>query len=370
MFVLVIVLYRAYNIIFGMNFNGEFMVIKKISTECVADTLYKKLKNDSNYSRLLDCLKDRSFIESPVETSDVLKEKGEPSANNMNRCIIITVFHNWSKYKVGYRFDYDLINTLVGDGEDIEIPSKVILDNMPYPFIWIDNEFVKDSTNYYGVFVSLQSEVALTENGDELYDLCIFPVPEMEEGFLECYKIPLLKNMNVSLAQIHSLHEYQERKLLELYPQYRQDSEKLKANNKRAGFDEEYAWIRRIFPMVLYLCCCNKDISDRKSSTPKEKYDNSKRAKKGTKEYDVGFRIGSVIRSKKTSSDKNDSLEIEKSIGREHSNHKSPVPHLRRGHFHHYWTGKKGEEKKLIVKYINSLYVIGQPDVTLIHPVK
>ena len=346
------------------------MRIRKISTECVADTLYKKIKSEHIYSSLLEYLEDRTFIESPVETADILRAKGVNSNDNMNRCIILTVFHNWSKYKIGYRFDTDLIETLVGDGENIDIPSKVILDNMPYPIIWIDNEFVKNSVHYYGVFVSLQSEVALTENGEDIYDLCIFPVSESEDAYLECYKIPLLKSVNVSLDQIQSLRKYQEQKLLEEYPQYKQQLENLMLNRVQADFEDEYSWIRRIFPMVLYLCCCNKDICDRASTSPKERYDNSKRGKKGTKEYDVGFRIGSIIRTKKTSNNDDTLTDSKLYIEKGHSNHKSPIPHLRRGHFHHFWTGKNGEDKKLIVKYINPLYVLGQPDVTVIHPVK
>lgn len=42
---------------------------------------------------------------------------------------------------------------------------------------------------------------------------------------------------------------------------------------------------------------------------------------------------------------------------RENSSGWTQRPHMRRAHWHHFWTGKKGEERKLILKWIAPSFI-------------
>ena len=60
-------------------------------------------------------------------------------------------------------------------------------------------------------------------------------------------------------------------------------------------------------------------------------------------------------------------------IGKNKGSNSKKSPHLRMGHYHHYWVGKmdKPEERKLILKYIAPIY-INSTDIrdTTLHKVK
>nr|DAR40120.1 MAG TPA: hypothetical protein [Caudoviricetes sp.] len=55
--------------------------------------------------------------------------------------------------------------------------------------------------------------------------------------------------------------------------------------------------------------------------------------------------------------------------GREHA---SPVPHVRRAHWHHFWTGARGSDaRELILRWIPPVFVRGEEStLTTIRQVK
>ena len=77
------------------------------------------------------------------------------------------------------------------------------------------------------------------------------------------------------------------------------------------------------------------------------------------RKWDVGFRTGSAIRLYE---------ETEKLRNTENQNkngsHASPRPHMRRGHWHHFWTGPKAKpkERKLILKWLSPMAVAADPE--------
>lgn len=79
--------------------------------------------------------------------------------------------------------------------------------------------------------------------------------------------------------------------------------------------------------------------------------------KKHQKMWDVGVRVGAAIRQQKI---RKQSEWPERNQGE----HNSPRPHVRRGHWHHFWTGPKTqpEERKLILKWLSPMTVAANPD--------
>lgn len=78
----------------------------------------------------------------------------------------------------------------------------------------------------------------------------------------------------------------------------------------------------------------------------------------------VGYRSGEALRT-----NKKEKVNV-KYIG-EHEQGSPKSPHIRRSHFHSYWTGSRGN-KELIVKWINTIFVHGNDknnDISTVHNV-
>jgi hypothetical protein len=117
-----------------------------------------------------------------------------------------------------------------------------------------------------------------------------------------------------------------------------------------------------VVSLVLYLCSVNADYEKQQMPIPK-------RTKKGlrffpppaSKVIEVGTRIGAILRHGRAA------LESE-----EHTEFGSSVrPHVRRAHYHHYWTGQKSSQE-LILKWLSPILVNAENGEieTTIHPVK
>lgn len=118
---------------------------------------------------------------------------------------------------------------------------------------------------------------------------------------------------------------------------------------------------------VVYLAAVNAEIVPvtkgavtKKASTATRK-PTSRTFK--TEISDVGYRIGSTIRQNRARV-----FNETKPVSERHGTPKAP--HIRRSHFHSFWTGS-GEDKKLIIKWVNTVFVNADKgsDVTTLHDV-
>ena len=81
----------------------------------------------------------------------------------------------------------------------------------------------------------------------------------------------------------------------------------------------------------------------------------------------VGCRIGSAIRSAKEEKERVAYIHDDNSTQKQGT---PKSPHVRRSHFHSYWVGN-GENKQLIVKWINTIFIKGDSkEQTTIHDIK
>jgi hypothetical protein len=115
--------------------------------------------------------------------------------------------------------------------------------------------------------------------------------------------------------------------------------------------------VRQALPMILYMCSANAEMhSDRTGETSAERKPALARDKKGNpvfaqpadpEQIQVGYRIGA---------------KLEKAREQERKDHaasgRTVSPHLRRAHFHGFWTGARNSvERKLLVKWVAPVLV-------------
>lgn len=124
--------------------------------------------------------------------------------------------------------------------------------------------------------------------------------------------------------------------------------------------------IMRCLTYLMYILSTNSDIIDGSNETykPKKKKESIIDAISEVQQFNVGYRIGAALKHHRLHTN------IEST-----EYNKKKVPHTRRGHWHHYWTGPRNSNKReLIVHWIppiaiNSNWEIENPivEITPIH---
>lgn len=216
---------------------------------------------------------------------------------------------------------------------------------MPYPCVYIEaNHLQKD--DYHGFFAYFDTSIE-----KELY--LRFLVIDWEAKAFE--------TRTIEIADGKTVKEGLEAPLRKKY-----ESLNIPALEKERKITEEIEEFQilteRMLQMVLYICAENADISihdsqkvSRKTASPemvKDKY-------REVRQWDVGFRVVKQLNRNvdwKASSKADFS---ESNLQKEEQKRLSPLPHLRQGHWHAFWTGKRdgSEERKLIFKWVPFTYV-------------
>lgn len=109
---------------------------------------------------------------------------------------------------------------------------------------------------------------------------------------------------------------------------------------------------------VAYLCSLNADITPVYKPQPSLRRNNAKRRSNATW-YDVGARVGSELRAYTH-------------VKSGHKPHQGGTvrPHMRRAHWHHFWTGPRDGARNLVLKWLPPTIVgAGKPDSPTLHKV-
>ena len=259
----------------------------------------------------------------------------------------------WRLSKEVYVIDPDLKDLLFEQDGELDVPDEILLQ-LPYPCFYVempDTYFF--STKIHGFFVALEYD---TNNGDR----------ELKPVFLT-------ENMEVFSFSIHigcktisesvDIMNSQAAKEMKVSEDARAFMQSIEAKSKTKKF------LKQILQVILYILAQNAEITPnseqmsitKRGKTIKDKYSEIRK-------WDVGVRIGAAIRQQKTQDAES------KQRGDSGSTHQSPRPHMRRGHWHHFWTGSmsKPEERKLILKWLSPMAVAANPDDTpvVFHEVK
>jgi hypothetical protein len=252
---------------------------------------------------------------------------------------------SWNRRKQVYTFDADMLNELIRtDISDIVIPYDAF-EYLPYRSLYLDfsaNSQIVKTVGADGCLVQIQS-VTLRETGDQFYQFCVILSSFYKDNEITMMKAVVLPNDKNDVRL--SVDEF------------------TKAYDSKLGLYVSETGIcpeemrpelqgMLVVQCLLYLCSYQPDIHETTAS--KMQYRKVKKAVKSGKqlpvrEYVVGERFGEAFR-KWTKGCLGQSSE-HTPTGRKNK------PHMRRAHYHRFWTGKRdSDERRLVTRWVHECF--------------
>lgn len=267
-----------------------------------------------------------------------------------------TVLHavsRWSKNRRVYRFNPDLVKELQEMADSMEEDEELPADFLRLPFDAISIQLDSDEDlrillekgipldTSWGTDVSL---IITSAEAGEIHDWpCLLAVMWVPLGSVSTVVLPIGKTVGESISAavdfIHNGNHWIAKEIQRLM-------QRAAAQFPEAEYSDEYeiSSLKLMIQMLLYLNASNADFSERDSvSARKERKKLEQKSR--VKVTDVGYHVGRLLREKKSATFTGT------------GNRKRA--HFRRAHWHHYWVGKRGNERKQILRWVN---------VMLIHP--
>lgn len=295
---------------------------EKVYVGCyqVCDKLIEKSKRDINWW-------NKVYI--PIAATNAIMEQ---YGSRWEGTALHTLY-SWRQSKQILEFDKTLLDEILETPEPSTIPIEAF-DSIPFNALYIDLNNIKLDTDYYlGFFITFDEE----EPGNrELRITAITPDKEMIPLYL-----PLKKDCTIqdSISESRGMQKVSEISLKELF--------------------DISGLLAKFVNIIVYICCKNADIAEnpiqktytRKPSRPNLIKDVSREIQK----WDVGWRVGAQLRQSR----QNVSMKNVNDETVSHGKTGSPKrPHMRSGHYHSFWTGKrKSTDRKLIVKWIPPMQI-------------
>lgn len=280
---------------------------------------------------------------------------GDFTNREMSDAAVIAAVVPWRFHKQIYVFDREMEEMLEEQGEeDLVIPTE-ILNNLPYQCIYIKI----NSEDFDGFFVHFESDA--NKGG------------EMELRFLLCWKsldkypIPII----IHLVENGTVKDGVGRTLEEM----RKNAKKWEMRHTEKELElahevtEDLA--SKMIQLVLYLCAENKEV---KENPVQKKITKQPKEKKFIKDkfrevqmWNCGEQTGEIIRKIKYAAKEEKDEDEEKearAFAAKTGGHKRP--HSRRGHWHHYWVGKRDStQRKLTLKWLPPMFIHSQIERTV-----
>ena len=294
-----------------------------IWNECAK--IYNTIR-ENNYLWDDRCYVPLDVIYCSIDTLNRFVYKRNPI--QFNECSIITALASWRFYKQIYTFDSDLANVLFESAsEDVNVFDS--LTNLPYPSFYIElsDDTIMDCNgmNCYGFFVTIDCNAVPKEHMEDEQLTTVNFVGFTQNGRFDCSLI-IEEGMTIR----------------EAFKKYRELAIDNNSNISNKELIQSETFIIKAIQLILYLCAINseitinprqKELCNRKDVT--EKLSTPKDVLREVVKHDVGYRIGKAIRLSR------DLQERESTKKHFFGSSKSKSPHVRRGHYHHYWVGSK-----------------------------
>lgn len=266
----------------------------------------------------------------------------------------------WRQTRTIYRLDPDLFAALLDTDLRDKLPAQAF-QRLPewgvyVTFPPITNEM---SGDVHGMFAWLNYD--LTVNRPELHLLAdhgdgqLLPItlyldrPTIGESLLD-----MTASMLANLVEPTGLHDIRTGGDPAVVQVWRDRAEQARGElmvNPVAAMEGLRPVVDAMLSALLYLCADEPDIIDPDEPpetaawTPRPPYGSTR-----VKLWEVGYRVGSTIRA---GADRDRNAPT--------ARHAGPRPHVRRAHWHHYWTGPRNQpdERKLVLRWVHPTLVGG-----------
>lgn len=275
------------------------------------------------------------------------------SLAQMSQCI--AALAPWRQSKEVYVVDPDLASALYAQGDDLDVPGDFLLQ-LPYPAFYVEAPGLNVAEqSFHGFVVHLEYDI---HNGDR--ELRFLYVPKSKS--VPTFGLPVHID-NCSLSESVSLLVSQAKDQI---ARSSDDSEKRDLSAAISNSGVIFDILKKSLQLVLYILASNAEIApDREQATVTHRSKTIHDQYREIRKWDVGYRTGAAIRAQQSSTGHSSTSSVNSRM--------PPRPHLRRGHWHHYWTGPKGspDARKLILKWLSPVAVgTSDADIVVFHPVK
>jgi hypothetical protein len=261
---------------------------------------------------------------------------------------VVTAAATWRVSQGVYRFDADLYNSLVSQPMDGNVPCEALL-HMPEWCIYVETIGAHYFSNLIdGFWAHLESDA---NNG------------RMELRFVFFYANGALAQLPVHLGG-WTVEEGLKRMNAVANKEAIKIGVRLDDPQLIPAVEVE---ITPFIQLVLYLCAENADMPKIQHPQVRVRMSGQVDIPREPRYWTVGERIGAAIREYRNQ--EGSLLEHAEILG----THASPRPHVRRAHWHHFWTGPREGERKLILRWLSPIPVGVDDDgehPTVIHKVK
>lgn len=355
---------------YGNKYPGLWDELEKLHQK-QKDRPVEERKTNSTTSDLIKLFNEKYEKVAEIEhygiSSEMIKYVVDP-----NLVHLAEFLYTWRIHKQIYRFHVEMEKLLYDQNDDMDTPIK-IFENLPYDCLYIEtNNISYKEKSILGFFVK-RTDATVNLNGSITYEICVVYEDlsfdsvairydddiNSDTGIYGALMNTMLKEMRLVNTQTNEALSYEDKDVLE----YAKGAMLDVYNNSF------YSILPKIIQLVLYICAENKEIEE----NPEQKMITRKPTNKQfikdkyreVQIWDCGNKISEKIRTFLISEKKSDSLHGEVGISGG-----TKAPHSRKGHWHHFWTGKMNtDERKLILKWVAPTFVNGTPNTVNINVV-
>ncbi len=283
----------------------------------------------------------------PLAGASAIVSRGQdlaPDDQSLDDIAPLSALAAWRTTQLVYRFDPDLLEALTDDDLPERLPSDV-LRRLPTwcPYVtWPTPLHLDDGPPLHGYYVFLEYDAH--ERRPELRW-----VLDSQSSLFSC--ILYLDQATIGEAIAAPLAVAQEGAALR--------GERLDVNAMTAAYRQMLALL---LPTTLYLCADNADVTP---GALAPRFPAPKRTKgeirffppAEVQQWDVGVRIGAALRGAHQTGNV--------SRSDEGGAHARPRAHVRKAHWHHYWTGPRSGDRALILHWLPPVPVNLEPNARL-----
>lgn len=280
---------------------------------------------------------------------------GEPNAV-LTAMREMAALYSWRQGRGIYRFDDDLVEALLETEGTDSLPVEALMHPPEWGVCVVVPQKLQPVIGCSAFISHLQWNIEGSRR-----ELRVSLLSENENGPILVGLQPLHLDMGTISEGIDGSYGF----YVQRHQQLGQNSDSV----RRVGtaMERSIESHRVLYPPILallaYLGSAEADIVSPCEKPITEPLHARRGAKESVRRYEVGYRVGAVLR--KGIADRYHSSLRGDGSGR------SVIPHLRRAHWHHYWTGPKSDpdKRELVVRWIHPVLVGGSETIPTVRPV-